>query len=222
MLGIVGLAAWARRPFSFSTSSTATRQMSPSSYLPTACTSRSTRSSIPPRLSRKRRHLSISTRYKYEGWSRELKAIYDSFPHLHVRFTGSSVLDIEKGEADLSRRAPKYHLQGLLLPRVSPCATTSAASPTRSRRYRPQGRNPRSRAPPLFREYLASGYYPFGSDPEFEIELGQVIMRTLEVDIPILANMNAATGRKLKRLMALISTIPPLPSMAKALPARSR
>lgn len=57
--------------------------------------------------------LYIDEVHKYEGWSRELKAIYDSFPHLHVRFTGSSVLDIEKGEADLSRRAPKYHLQGL-------------------------------------------------------------------------------------------------------------
>lgn len=76
---------------------------------------------------------------------------------------------------------------------------------------------------PLFREYLASGYYPFGSDPEFEIELGQVIMRTLEVDIPQFANMNAATGRKLKRLMALISTMAPFkPSMASPCPARSR
>ena len=74
--------------------------------------------------------LYIDEVHKYEGWSRELKAIYDSFPHLHVRFTGSSVLDIEKGEADLSRRASPSES-------FSPCATTSAASPTRSRRYSP-------------------------------------------------------------------------------------
>lgn len=32
---------------------------------------------------------------------------------MHVYFTGSSVLGIEKGEADLSRRAPRYLMQGL-------------------------------------------------------------------------------------------------------------
>ena len=40
--------------------------------------------------------------------------MYDSLPGLHVYFTGSSVLDIERGDADLSRRAPRYEMQGLL------------------------------------------------------------------------------------------------------------
>ena len=93
--------------------------------------------------------LYIDEVHKYEGWSRELKAIYDSFPHLHVRFTGSSVLDIEKGEADLSRRAPKYHLPGPLLPRVSRHAPQHQLRALHARGdTRPQGRNPRSRAPP--------------------------------------------------------------------------
>ena len=38
--------------------------------------------------------------HKYPGWSRELKAAHDAFPDLRIRFTGSSVLDIAKGEAD--------------------------------------------------------------------------------------------------------------------------
>ena len=58
-------------------------------------------------------HLYIDEVHKYPAWSRELKMMYDSLPDLHVYFTGSSVLDIEKGEADLSRRAPKYLMQGL-------------------------------------------------------------------------------------------------------------
>lgn len=161
--------------------------------------------------------LYIDEVHKYEGWSRELKAIYDSFPHLHVRFTGSSVLDIEKGEADLSRRAPKYHLQGLSFREFLAMRHNISCEPyTLEEILAHKAAIPEVEHPlPLFREYLASGYYPFGSDPEFEIELGQVIMRTLEVDIPQFANMNAATGRKLKRLMALISTMAPFkPSMA--------
>ena len=51
--------------------------------------------------------------HKYENWSRELKQIYDSYPDLKVGFTGSSVLDIYRGFADLSRRAPIFTMQGL-------------------------------------------------------------------------------------------------------------
>lgn len=49
-------------------------------------------------------HLVIDEIHKYKGWSRELKQIYDIYPALKVTFSGSSVLDILKGEADLSRR----------------------------------------------------------------------------------------------------------------------
>ena len=59
------------------------------------------------------RHLFIDEVHKSPNWSRELKMMYDAFSQLHVYFTGSSILDIEKGNADLSRRAPMYHMQGL-------------------------------------------------------------------------------------------------------------
>lgn len=52
--------------------------------------------------------------HKYPDWSRELKMIYDLRPDLQVVFTGSSILDIDRGEqADLSRRAIMYEMQGL-------------------------------------------------------------------------------------------------------------
>ena len=49
--------------------------------------------------------------HKYPDWSRELKLIYDDFNNLKVIFTSSSILDIYKGESDLSRRAINYHLK---------------------------------------------------------------------------------------------------------------
>lgn len=169
--------------------------------------------------------LYIDEVHKYEGWSRELKAIYDSFPHLHVRFTGSSVLDIEKGEADLSRRAPKYHLQGLSFREfLAMRHNISWQSPTRSRRYSPtRPQSQKSSTPFPFSENTSQAATTRLEAIPNSRSNSPVIMRTLEVDIPQFANMNAATGRKLKRLMALISTMAPFkPSMASPCPARSR
>lgn len=51
--------------------------------------------------------------HKYPDWSRELKLIYDDFPRLQVVFSSSSILDIYRGESDLSRRAISYILKEL-------------------------------------------------------------------------------------------------------------
>lgn len=59
------------------------------------------------------RHLFIDEIHKYEGWSRELKQIIDSYSDLQVVISGSSILDIYKGMSDLSRRVPIYNMQGL-------------------------------------------------------------------------------------------------------------
>jgi hypothetical protein len=53
-------------------------------------------------------------------------------------------------------------------------------------------------------------------EEDFEIRLGQIINQTLENDIPMYADMNVATGRKLKRLLAIISKSAPFkPNMSK-------
>lgn len=163
-------------------------------------------------------HLFVDEVHKYEGWSRELKAIYDSFPDMHVYFTGSSVLDIERGEADLSRRAPRYVMQGLSFREYLAIRHGIEAPLLTLDQVLGGGASiPGVRHPlPLFYDYLRCGYYPFGSDLDFDTELNQVITRTLEVDIPQFANMNAATGRRLKKLMSVVSTLAPFkPSFNK-------
>ena len=162
--------------------------------------------------------LFIDEVHKYPGWSRELKAAYDAFPDLLIRFTGSSVLDIARGEADLSRRAPQHAMQGLSF-REFLAVRHDIEAPLLSledvlahRAVIPGVRHPL----PLFREYLHNGYYPFGDDPDFGMVLEQVITRTLENDIPQYANMNASTGRKLKKLMAAVSELSPFkPNMSR-------
>ena len=49
--------------------------------------------------------LVIDEIHKYKNWSKELKNIYDSFPGLKIRFSGSSMLNILHEQYDLSRRA---------------------------------------------------------------------------------------------------------------------
>ena len=157
------------------------------------------------------RFLYIDEVHKYPEWSRELKMMYDSLPDMHVYFTGSSILDIEKGEADLSRRAPRYMLQGLsfreyLAIRHGIEAPLLSLDDILANRTDIEGvEHPL----PLFREYLKTGYYPFGADLDFATELGQVITRTLEVDIPQYAGMSSATGRKLKKLLVAVSEAAP-------------
>ena len=145
--------------------------------------------------------------HKYENWSRELKQIYDSHPDLKVGFTGSSVLDIYKGFSDLSRRAPVFMMQGLSFREYLqlfhdikvPVYTLDDVLALKAKVADV------SHPLPLFRDYLQRGYYPFSGESDFGIRLRQVINQTMEVDIPQYAHMNASTGRKLKKLLAVIA-----------------
>ncbi len=156
--------------------------------------------------------------HKYPTWSRELKAMHDAFPDLHVYFTGSSILDIESGAADLSRRAPQYTMQGLSFREYLNIWHGVDLQPTTlqailAHEYAIPGID---HPLPLFKAYLRNGYYPFSSEPDFSMRLGQVIERTLGVDIPQFANMNASTGFKLKQLMMAVSELVPFkPNLSK-------
>ena len=59
------------------------------------------------------KHLFIDEIQKYPNWSNEIKIIYDQYPELKITITGSSTLEIIKGDGDLSRRAVRYHMHGM-------------------------------------------------------------------------------------------------------------
>jgi hypothetical protein len=77
--------------------------------------------------------------------------------------------------------------------------------------------DPVSHPLPLFRDYLKNGYYPFANEGGYEMRLRQVINQTMEVDIPQYANMNASTGRKLKKLLAVIAQSVPFKPVMESL-----
>ena len=163
------------------------------------------------------RCLIIDEIHKYQDWARELKLIYDYHADLRVIFTGSSILDIHKGAADLSRRALLYHMQGLSFREYLqmfhniqlPVLTLDDI--LQHRLELPRDFHPYA----YFPDYLAQGYYPFSQERQFDIRLQQVVTKTLETDIPQYAEMSVATSRKLKRLLTVIAqSVPFKPNMS--------
>lgn len=152
------------------------------------------------------KHLIIDEIHRYDNWSKELKLMYDYHPELQVVFTGSSVLDINRGAADLSRRAAMYNMQGLSFReylylfhridfRVYSLDEIVSGKVESSSEFRPFK---------FFPDYIRKGYYPFSADDMFQ-RIRQIVNLTLETDIPQYAGMNVSTGRKLKQLLAIIA-----------------
>lgn len=162
-------------------------------------------------------YLYIDEIHKYKGWSRELKLIYDLHPALHIVFTGSSVLDIKKGEADLSRRALMYTLEGLSF-REYVALKQNIKIPTFTLQQILDNEVdvPQLELPlPAFHDYLRQGYYPFFMEDGYLIRLSQVVSQTMEVDIPVYFNLQVSTARKLRQLLSIVSRIAPVkPNMS--------
>lgn len=164
--------------------------------------------------------LYIDEVHKYRNWSRELKQIYDVHPELQVVFTGSSVLDITKGEADLSRRALVYMMQGLSFREyLELFYGVKSDAYTLDEILSHKVALPVPHPLPLFRDYLASGYYPFAKENGFVIRMEQIVSQTIESDIPQYADMKASTARKLKQMLGVIAGLAPYKPNADSLAA---
>ena len=153
--------------------------------------------------------LYIDEVHKYQDWSKEVKMMYDFLPDLKVVITGSSILELIRGtDADLSRRAIRYKLEGLSF-REYLNFSFGLNIPAYSLEDILNGKVelPEEVKYPLahFKEYLTKGYFPFFKQDDYYQRLENVINQTMEVDIPAYARMNVSTARKLKQLLYVIS-----------------
>jgi len=164
------------------------------------------------------KHLYIDEVHKYKNWSRELKQIYDTHPDLKVTFTGSSILDIIDGEADLSRRAVIYTMQGLSF-REYLALFHDIHTPAYSLEQilAHETHKPVDRPLAYFKEYLHHGYYPFSDAEDFPLRIEQIVRQTIESDIAQYADLKASTARKLIQLLGVISGIAPMKPNADSL-----
>lgn len=148
--------------------------------------------------------LYIDEIHKYKGWSTEIKMMYDQLPALRVVYSGSSILDLAKGGADLSRRAIEYRLpvwsfrEYLNLRLGWNLGKSSLEDILQGKVDFPYGEH---RPLAYFKDYKMCGCYPFWNEPEFRLRLRQIVSTTVELDIPKYAEMSIAAAEKLKKLL---------------------
>ena len=163
--------------------------------------------------------LYIDEIHKYRNWAQEIKNIYDSYPRLRVAYTGSSILDLKKGESDLSRRLLEYSLYGLSF-REYLALSQGIRLPQHSLEQVLQGKIdfPYSdyRPIPLFKAYLKEGYYPYFREKSYYLRLNNVINRVVDEDIPRFAGLSAVAADKLKTLLYIVAqSVPFKPNYSK-------
>ncbi|WP_028297425.1 ATP-binding protein [Olivibacter sitiensis] len=163
------------------------------------------------------KHLFLDEVHKYPNWSQELKNIYDDHPKLQVVFTGSSLLEILNARADLSRRAVVYHMQGLsfreflaidqriqlsVFPLEEILKNHLAISQEVLKSVKPLQ---------YFPQYLRHGYYPFYQEELdlYESRLEEIINMMLEIELPLLRQVDIAYVPKIKLLLLTIAESAP-------------
>jgi predicted AAA+ superfamily ATPase len=160
--------------------------------------------------------------HRYPDWSVELKNIYDDFPNLKVIFTGSSLLQISKANADLSRRAVMYEMPGLsfreFLIFENVINLPSLTIQEIFENHTQLAIDIISQIKPLahFSNYLKYGYYPFYLEnlKSFHQKLFEAIQVTLEIDIPQFESIQTSNIIYLRKLLQIISaSVPFKPNM---------
>jgi predicted AAA+ superfamily ATPase len=149
--------------------------------------------------------------HKYQNWSNEIKTIYDSFPELIIRFSGSSMLNILHEKFDLSRRAvigyvrplrfreflkldsnidlPILTLEDILKNHNEISSTLAMSNPTLYKN---------------FLRYLQIGFYPFFIEDEIEYKnkLFNACEKVINEDIPSLNKIEYAHLSVFKKFIA--------------------
>lgn len=162
-------------------------------------------------------HLFIDEVHKYENWSKEIKNLYYDFPELHIAFTGSSLLEILNGRADLSRRTLVYELTGLsfreylslIKAHDFPIFTLEEILKNNEQ----ISAEIASKIKPFefFDDYLSFGYYPYfleGKD-DYSNRLNETLNMILEVELPMLRGLEIAYIPRIKKLLAVIGESAP-------------
>ena len=165
--------------------------------------------------------LAIDEIHKYKpgttDWSREIKEINELYPNLKMIVSGSSLLRLKEGDADLSRRVIKYTMPGLsfrealrfyhglsfpIWPLEDILAHPYDLWQTVSSKCKPVA---------LFKEFLEKGYYPFllEGEGEYHTRIEQVVNYIIETELPQICKVDVANVRKLQALVAMICSETP-------------
>jgi predicted AAA+ superfamily ATPase len=163
------------------------------------------------------KHLFLDEVHKYTNWSREVKEIYDFYPTMRVVLSGSSLLSLTEGDADLSRRCVNHDIQGLSFREFLHFykGIEIPVFPLEQLLKNPaplmQEMNKEGRPVALFHEYLKYGYYPYylNNETDYYTTIQQVVNHIIDNELPRICRVDLGNTRKLKSLLTILcSNVP--------------
>lgn len=170
------------------------------------------------------KYLFLDEVHKYPNWSQEIKNIYDDYTDLQIVFTGSSLLEILNARADLSRRAIIYTMQGLSF-REYIAIEKGINLPVINldeilNNHINISQQILKEIKPFvhFDSYLKMGYYPFYKEEKelFNQRLNEVVNMILEIELPLLRNLEIAYIHRIKQLLVILTeSVPFTPNITK-------
>ncbi|CAA6802885.1 MAG: ATPase component BioM of energizing module of biotin ECF transporter [uncultured Campylobacterales bacterium] len=149
--------------------------------------------------------------HKYNNWAIELKSIYDSYPELLVRFSGSSMLNILSEKYDLSRRCVISHVKELnfkeylkLSNNINFPELSLEEILSKSTQISPDLALSQADLYKHFLKYLQIGSYPFFIEDEVEYKnkLFNALDKIINEDIPSLNKLDYSHLSIFKKIIA--------------------
>ena len=159
-------------------------------------------------------HLFLDEVHKYPKWDQAVKSLHDNFPGLSIVYAGSSLLENQAHTYDMqglsfreylafntNREYPIFSLEDILTRTEE--ISADLASVIKPFKY--------------FDNYLRMGYYPFFilGEKNYLSRMNETINMILDIELPILRNMETSSIPKIRKLLAVISKASPcVPNVA--------
>lgn len=163
------------------------------------------------------RYLFIDEIHKYENWSREIKEIYDLHRDLHIVISGSSLLQINDGQTDLSRRLTEYLMPGLsfreYIRMETGVITNSITLDELLTAPNKFCTDIKKQCHPLehFGNYLKAGYYPFFFENKriYQSRIESVVNYIIDTELTRFRGLEVGNSRNIKALLQVLSQMVP-------------
>ena len=159
-------------------------------------------------------HLFLDEVHKYPKWDQAVKNLHDNYPGLSIVYAGSSLLEKQAHTYDMqglsfreylafntNREYPIFSLEDILTRTEE--ISAEIASEIKPFKY--------------FDNYLRMGYYPFFilGEKNYLSRMNETINMILDIELPILRNMETSSIPKIRKLLAVISKASPcVPNVA--------
>jgi len=162
-------------------------------------------------------YLLIDEVHKNPQWSVIIKSLYDRYPSLKMIISGSSALQMEPGEADLSRRMITLNLNELSLREFLIMKYDIEFSPVLLEEvlfdHERLTREISGIVKPLmiFDEYIKYGAYPFFMEgiQYYHERLANAVNAVLDTDIPAVSGITYGTILKIRKLLSVLAEVVP-------------